>query len=478
MMFDDPVSRREFLKKASAFGAMSAAMWLGGCEGCQQQIANRPMRRNIANLAANDPVIEAYKSAVSAMKALPSSDPRNWTNQASIHLNHCPHQNWWFLPWHRAYLLYFERICRKLSGYNDFALPYWNWTTSPAVPAVFWGAGNPLLDSTRVIGPSDQADPSWVGATVIENILSTPNFYVFASYPVTTQRERTQFGELEATPHNNIHGWVGGDMGAFMSPLDPVFWCHHNMLDCLWVEWNINRNNPNTNDSTWIDLHFTEFCDENGQPVDVMSGITTLFPLFDYQFEPCGPSHTQAKLQNRKALEAYLKQGAPVKLDYTQRVELKRQMTVEPGKPAASTAKIEMQTINNVLASQGKTSALLAIDGVEAPDKAEFFVRVFINKPDANLQTSIDDPHYAGSFGFFHDSREMAGMASGAGQPKFGFVVDLNPALRRLQQGGALAGGQLDVTLVPVVYQKRRAEGQRLSIGKLELGIANVKDVK
>ena len=478
MIFDDPVSRREFLKKASAFGMMGAGFWLGGCEGCQQQIANRPTRRNIANLATNDPVIEAYKSAISAMKALPSSDPRNWTNQASIHLNHCPHQNWWFLPWHRAYLLYFERICRKLSGYNDFALPYWNWTTSPAVPSVFWGSGNPLFDS-RAIGPSDTADPSWVGATVIENILSTTNFFVFASSAATTQRQRTTFGELEATPHNNIHNWVGNgccDMGGFMSPLDPVFWCHHNMLDCLWVEWNINRNNPNTNDPTWNNLHFTEFCDENGNPVDVITAITPLFPVFDYQFEPCGPSHTQgAQVKNRAALEAYLKQGAPVKLDFTQRTELKRNVTTQVGKPLASAAKVDLQTVKSALNSEGKMSALLSVEGVEVPEKADFFVRVFVNKPDATAQTSIDDAHYAGSFGFFQDSRAMAGMPAGAGHAKFGYLVDLNPALRRLDQGGGLSGSQVDITLVPVVYEKRQAEGQRLSIEKMDLGIANVK---
>ena len=196
---DEMISRRTFVKGASAFSLLSLSMWLGGCEGCQQKIANRPRRRNIANLAPNDPVIVAYQNAVTAMKALPASDPRNWTKQAQIHFDHCPHGNWWFLPWHRAYLLYFERICRHLSGYNDFALPYWNWTTSPAIPAIFWGTGNPLLDTTRGVGPSDQADSSWIGATVIENILGTSNFYLFGSYPATGQRDYGGYGQLEGT---------------------------------------------------------------------------------------------------------------------------------------------------------------------------------------------------------------------------------------------------------------------------------------
>lgn len=471
----DSFSRREFMKGASAFGALSVAMWMGGCESCQKQIANRPTRKNIANLAANDPIVEAYKNAVTAMKGLPSSDPRNWTRQASIHNDHCPHQNWWFLPWHRAYLLYFERICRKLSGYNDFALPYWNWTTSRSIPSHFWGNGNPLFDG-RDIGPADQADLSWVGAPVIENILSTTNFYVFGSYPATTQRQRTTYGQLEATPHNNIHSWIGGDMRTFMSPLDPVFWCHHNVLDCLWVEWNINRNNPNTNDSNWINLHFTEFVDENGQPVDVTAGITTLMPIFNYQFEPCGPPHARnLKILDQAALEAFLRAGAPVRMDFTQKLEVKRGLVAEVGKPAASAAKIGVEALRSAIQSEGKTSALLTVDGVEVPEKADFYVRVFAGKADATAETPISDPHYAGSFGFFQDAKAMAGMAGGEAHSKLGYVVDLTPTLQRLNQGGGLPASQLDLTLVPVAYEKRQAPNQRLSIERIELGIANVK---
>jgi tyrosinase len=265
-------------------------------------------------------------------------------------------------------------------------------------------------------------------------------------------------------------------MGTFMSPLDPVFWCHHNILDCLWVEWNINRNNPNTNDSNWINLHFTEFVDENGQAVDVAAGITTLMPAFDYQFEPCGPVQIQnKKVQSRAALEAFLKAGTPVRLDYTQRIEVTRTVSGQVGKPIASVAKIDVQTLRTVLESEGKTAALLTVDGVEVPQKTDFYVRAFLDKPDATPNTPITDPHFAGSFGFFQDAQAMAGMEAGAMHPRFGFVVDITPTLRRLNQGGGLSGPQLDITLVPVPYERREATGQRLGIERLELGIATVK---
>lgn len=138
-------SRRDFLKGLGALSAANLALWAGGCESClqqiQTQIQNRPTRKNIQTLwAANpsDPIITTYKAAVAAMKALPSSNPISWEAQAQIHNNSCKHHNWLWLPWHRAYLLYFERICRKVTGDDSFALPYWNWNTHPAVPDPFW----------------------------------------------------------------------------------------------------------------------------------------------------------------------------------------------------------------------------------------------------------------------------------------------------------------------------------------------------
>src|SRR6478672_6652574 len=94
-------------------------------------------RRSVRGMSANDPDLAAMSRAVAAMKALPQSDSRNWIRFADIHRNFCPHGNWYFLPWHRAYIASFERICQELSGKRDFALPYWNWTADRQFPAAF-----------------------------------------------------------------------------------------------------------------------------------------------------------------------------------------------------------------------------------------------------------------------------------------------------------------------------------------------------
>jgi tyrosinase len=463
------VSRRSFLTQASALAAFGLSFWTGGCEGCLQQIKNRPTRRNIANLAANDPIVTTYKNAVAAMKALPSSNPISWVAQANIHFNKCPHGCWFFLPWHRAYLLYFERICRKVTGDATFALPYWNWTTSASIPSPFWGgASNPLYDSTRMVGPSDQADPSWVGASVIQNILSTPSFTLFASdkppggLPTHTG---SGYGELEATPHNNIHGWIGGDMGAFHSPLDPIFWMHHNMLDCLWVDWNINLNNANTNDTSWTNYNLTDFVDENGSPVSVPVIDTVLYPILLYQFEPCAPAETNKGALTGSQLQKFLREGAPSALTFGPPHAASGPVVAEGNKPVKVSIPMDAPTLQNVLGSDAHNRLVLTLDGVDLPASAEVFVRVFLDKSDASAETSIDDPHYAGSFGVFSDPQAMAGMA-GDHLPKF--LVDLTSTLQKLNRAGGVPTDRVDLALIAVPYNHRRSPEQHEQVIKIQ----------
>ncbi|WP_449422154.1 tyrosinase family protein [Rhodanobacter lindaniclasticus] len=73
-------------------------------------------------------------------------------------------------------------------------------------------------------------------------ILSDTNFFTFSS-----QLE-------EGTPHNTAHVIVGMDMGTGGSPLDPIFWAHHGMVDYCWAKWNIELHNDNPNDPD-LDQH-------------------------------------------------------------------------------------------------------------------------------------------------------------------------------------------------------------------------------
>lgn len=141
-------SRRQFLGSTLA---ASAALPFATTTHAQGQPA-KWTRRNL-----NDPKapLDSYQKAVTAMLKLKPEDPNNWYRNAFVHILDCPHHNWWFLPWHRSYIGWFEITCRKLSGDPDFALPYWDWTTEPSMPTQFYGN---VLDPTNALFLQSQAD--------------------------------------------------------------------------------------------------------------------------------------------------------------------------------------------------------------------------------------------------------------------------------------------------------------------------------
>jgi tyrosinase len=465
------------LLQGSALGL--AGLALGGCETLLEQIRNRPMRRDLATLPANDPIIDTYKAAVSAMKALPSSDPRNWTRQAEIHLNHCPHGNWFFLPWHRAYLLFFEQICRELTGNTTFALPYWNWACNRSIPSVFFGgASNPLFDGTRTKGPTDTLPLEVVGPNVITGILDEPNFLIFASGPSATQQGLGGSGPLEATPHNNVHGWISGNMGSYMSPLDPVFWTHHNVIDRIWWDWNVVKGFSNTNDPAWANFRFTgNFVDRNGASVDAVAGAMVLGPLLLYQFDQssltsCGSPFQALAIRDARALQRFLEVGAPVQLRTLRRLQTSAATEVPVGRSSTQVLRSREATSLAESSLPKDVRVLVRTQVARQPPSGEYFVRVFINRPDATAETPISDPHYAGSFGFFNDEKAPhARHAEHAGPSTF--VVDATPAIQRLRAMDRIrSGGDVTVQVVAVPMPGVNVAPRSLPLAAVQLDLA------
>ena len=60
---------------------------------------------------------------------------------------------------------------------------------------------------------------------------------------------------------------------------------HHCMVDYCWAKWNIELGNDNTNDAGWAGTSWNHFVDQNGDPVNVTAGLTTIMPLLSYQYE-------------------------------------------------------------------------------------------------------------------------------------------------------------------------------------------------
>jgi hypothetical protein len=268
------MNRREFLESGAKFAV--GAMALGTSEVMQAQ-PQASVRRSINGLGVADPIVKNYAKAVDLMRKLPQGDPRNWTQQANIHNNFCPHNNWWFLPWHRAYLFYFESICRDVLQDSTFTLPYWDWTRYSQIPAPFLDKSSPLWDKTRASNGKIQLGSEIVGAKVISDIVGSGALVDLFSSPTSTddQRQDMQTGTLEGTPHNGVHATILGDMGGYMSPLDPIFWLHHCNVDRIWASWSRQNNNLSPTQSLWTNHALARYYDPtNKQQVSPHAGDT------------------------------------------------------------------------------------------------------------------------------------------------------------------------------------------------------------
>ncbi|KAL5217106.1 hypothetical protein ABZP36_017790 [Zizania latifolia] len=75
------------------------------------------------------------------------------------------HFSWFFFPFHRAYIYFFERIVRKLLGDPRFALPFWSWDVPEGMrlPLAFANASSPLYDPFRAPAAGGKRRASAVG---------------------------------------------------------------------------------------------------------------------------------------------------------------------------------------------------------------------------------------------------------------------------------------------------------------------------
>ena len=95
--------------------------------------APKYVRRDAGEMPSNHPHLETYKEGIDSLRKR-----GHWNGIASVHRQGvCEHGNWNFLPWHRAYLHHLEKAIRDITGDDDFALPYWNWTKYPNIPEAF-----------------------------------------------------------------------------------------------------------------------------------------------------------------------------------------------------------------------------------------------------------------------------------------------------------------------------------------------------
>jgi tyrosinase len=368
----------------------------------------------------------------------------------------CSHANWWFLPWHRGYIYYFEQILREAAGDPSLALPYWNWTEHRRLPAAFWGPNNPLNDGTRENGPDAPADKGDVGPRVIREIVGTSDFSTFAGAVSAGPRIRVGSGNLELQPHNHIHNFVGGNNGNMQDPnraaRDPIFWLHHANVDRLWTRW--VRKNPGRTPTaqSWRQQAFSFFNKQGNQASITTAQMLNTFDLnhrYDTQRPPAieigramaaaefGPEEEPREerlFQGRPAPERSVIGSEPVTVTLTPSDRLQERMGEE-----------RMAIAEDV--AQQATTLRLEVQGVAPPGNPSVGVRVFVNMPEADASTSTDDPHYVASFSFFEHEGDHGEHEHGPTT----YYINATPAIRRLQEAGEYRMGEpLETTLVIV----------------------------
>ena len=139
-----------------------------------------------------------------------------------------------FLPWHRAYLIAFERQLRKVD--ETLSIPYWDWDNDQGR----------LVGFREFLGLSSERDlglPPGVQPTAPSQRPWFSSEQLTVSFETYTEDYYTFTSALETRgQHGAGHNWIGGDMADTQtSPNDVVFWMHHAAIDRVWAKWQTNN---------------------------------------------------------------------------------------------------------------------------------------------------------------------------------------------------------------------------------------------
>ncbi len=179
-----------------------------------------------------------YRNAITTMLATPTNpygkmvaihgDMRH--NMHGMHIPGMPPDvgTQRFLPWHRDYLLKFERMLQAIDPLCF--IPYFDWTAGTAVPT--W-----IRNFKPTVNVPGQ------GPVIVKRNASIPARKNLIN--IMSQTTFTPFTDLlESGPHGEVHmelGVVNGRREAMariaVSPADPIFWLHHAMIDKIWATW-------------------------------------------------------------------------------------------------------------------------------------------------------------------------------------------------------------------------------------------------
>jgi len=380
-----------------------------------------------------------------------------------------------FLPWHRLFIYYFERIIQQVSGRMDFTLPYWDYTSSDVtkrgiLPAQFCMPSDPLFGSlyraerTSLANsglpiqknqPGDQMD--------ISAAMATPNYS-------TVDTVQGFCRAIDSGIHGRIHVLVGNAKGMGAVPYaarDPLFWVHHSNIDRMWASWNNNGGiNPST--ATWAAHSFT-FADVNG--VRVKKPLSSVFDMstLGYGYDTYIPAPTAATKASATATQAFATASASAVR--SQRVaKAATGANLGAGSVNVTLVRVDGAPQANMLgldASHPERRAYLVLKDLHTWVQPEVLFHLYLGP--GNSSAAPGSHNYVGSINFFdaefHDHGGGA-MDEALGENFYSF--DVTPLLRHLANAGAHSSNSLRLTLVP---GGRPSQGASPLVASIELFI-------
>lgn len=490
------------------------------------------VRRNVWDLGAKwaDPILW-YARGVKAMQARPITNRTSWKFYAAMHgmyqplwhalgylsaspqlpsstvvkkfWKQCQHGSWYFLPWHRGYLLAFEANVRAavvdLGGPANWALPYWNYFKSgqSALPAAFrtpdWPdpGVNPLYVEQRY-GPNNDSNVHVPLTDVDLQAMSEPHFTGvssggspgFGGVDTGFSHGGQTHGGIETQPHDWVHGLVGGSdpnppglPGLMSDPdtaaLDPIFWLHHANIDRLWASWNHSSStHTNPTEPTWLNGPASV-----GQRAFVMpmpDGTTwkytpgELLHLADlnYKYDDLSPRG----VTTAPAVVG----GAAVPADSEVELVGANDESVTVRNTASSRVRLDAGVRNSVGATFAPAAAadaasapsdrvFLNLENVRGQSDASAF-RVYVGVPDGE-DVEAHPELLAGSVAPFGLRKATQADGEHAGQG-LNFVFDITRIVTLLHAAGSFDVEHLPVRIVPV---RELPDEQQVSIGRISI---------
>ncbi|SHN83612.1 polyphenol oxidase [Geodermatophilus obscurus] len=430
-------------------------------------------RRDVAALTLADaakartqewhPVLDTYAHGVRLMDQLGEDDPRSWLWAANTHgiptgtrprplWNQCAHASWAFLPWHRAYLAWFEATIRELTGDEEWRLPYWDYsvpgdTADRTIPVEFsvetrtvdgQAVPNPLYRPQRSAAPIPRDDVGIVDAMAhTRYVRRFPAFGFGGTDRVGFDGATT----VEMRPHNFVHGGIAGRNGLMGSTTtaarDPVFWLHHANIDRLWEVW---RGLPGS----------IELTDPGGAPRLLVVQWRSATFAFGAAGSPA--TYTMDDVEDTRALD-YVYESATLPDDLAAAVEERRgavragrEMAVDDTEPtwlpvaatfgltSGEERDVPLERGARLLPDASPAGLLVELAGVSAMAPHQAYAVEVRATPDAQA-------HRAGRFSTF-------GLAGTPETEERSYVVDLSSVLPDLLAEG-WSGGRLSVRVVP-----------------------------